>query len=144
LAQYFLGRYEYAMDDRGRVPIPPRYRDLFAHGAMLNQGPDPCLRFFTAESFAQQAQLYTSEPAIERSGRMTRHAFFANSFSVELDKQSRILIPAPLRAYARLEGNVIIAGAGEWLEIWNPEQFEAEMAAADRWQNRSTSQDATP
>ena len=129
MAQYFLGRYEYAMDDRGRVPIPPRYRDLFALGAKLNQGPDPCLRLFTAESFDQQAQLYTREDATERSGRMTRRLFFANCFSVELDKQSRILVPAPLRAYARLEGNVIIVGAGEWLEIWNPEQFEEQMGS---------------
>ena len=55
MAQYFLGRYEYAMDDRGRVPIPPRYSDLFARGGMLNQGPDPCLRLFTNESFEEQA-----------------------------------------------------------------------------------------
>ena len=141
--QYFLGRYDYAMDDRGRVPIPPRYRDLFARGAMLNQGPDPCLRLFTAESFEQQAELHTREPALERAGRMTRHAFFANSFSVELDRQGRILIPGPLRSYARLEGNVIIAGAGEWLEVWNPGQFETEMAEAERWQNH-TSTDSAP
>ena len=127
--QYFLGRYEYAMDERGRVPVPPRYRELFARGAVLNQGPDPCLRLFTAESFEQQAELYTSEPAIERGGRMTRHAFFANSFSVELDRQGRMLIPGPLREHARLEGSVVVAGAGEWLEIWNPEQFESEMTA---------------
>ena len=141
--QYFLGRYDYAMDDRGRVPLPPRYRDLFAHGAMLNQGPDPCLRLFTQETFDVQAQLYTSTPAIEHEGRMTRLAFFANSFSVELDKQGRILVPAPLRTYARLEGNVIISGAGEWLGIWNPANFEAEMTQAERWQNRtSTTGDA--
>ena len=140
MAQYFLGRYEYAMDDRGRVPIPPRYRDLFAHGGMLNQGPDACLRLFTNESFEEQAELYTSQPAIERSGRMTRHAFFANSFSVELDKQGRILIPAPLRSYARLDADVIISGAGEWLEIWDPQQFASEMAEADRWQNRSSTE----
>lgn len=139
MAQYFLGRYEYAMDDRGRVPIPPRYRELFAPGAMLNQGPDPCLRLFTAESFHQQAQLYTSEPSRERAGRMTRHSFFANSFSVGLDGQGRILVPAPLRDYAALEGNVVISGAGEWLEIWNPQQFQAEMSAVERWQNRAES-----
>jgi MraZ protein len=138
LPQYFLGRFEYAMDERGRVPVPPRYRELFAPGAMLNQGPDPCLRLFTSESFQQQAELYTSNPAIEEVARMTRRAFFANSFSVELDKQGRILIPGPLRAYARLEGNVIISGAGEWLEIWSPQQFETEMAEAERWQNRET------
>lgn len=133
---YFLGRSEYAMDDRGRVPIPPRYRDSFSKGAMLNQGPDPCLRLFTIESFEEQAALYTSDPAIERTARMTRHAFFANSFPVEMDKQGRILIPPPLRLYAKLEGNVIISGAGEWLEIWSLEEFEREMAEASRWQDR--------
>jgi DNA-binding transcriptional regulator/RsmH inhibitor MraZ len=43
-----------------------------------------------------------------------------------------------------LEGNVIISGAGEWLEIWSPEQFDAEMTAAERWQNRSSSEDERP
>ncbi len=132
--QYFLGRYEYAMDARGRVPLPPRYRDAFAVGAVISQGPDPCLRLFTAESFEQQASLYTSEPATVRAGRITRHAFFSNSFSVELDRQGRILVPAPLRAYAELEGSVVVAGAGEWLEVWDPERFDIEMAVADRQQ----------
>ncbi len=139
MPQYFLGRYEYAMDERGRVPIPPRYRELFAVGAMLNQGPDLCLRLFTSESFHQQAELYTSGPAIERAARLTRHAFFANSFSVELDKQGRILVPAPLRSYAQLESNVIVAGAGEWLEIWDPQRFQGEMTEAERFQNREPS-----
>ena len=140
--QYFLGRYDYAMDERGRVPLPPRYRKPMTEGAVLNQGPDPCLRLFTAESFEQQAALYTGEPATERAGRMTRHAFFANSFSVELDGQGRILIPGPLRAYAGLEGCVIIAGAGEWLEIWNPERFDAEMAAAARQQESAVERES--
>ena len=125
--QYFLGRYDYAMDERGRVPVPPRYRNLLAKGAVLNRGPDACLRLFTNESFEQQAELYTRQPAIERAGRLTRHGFFAQSHPVELDRQGRILIPSALRAHAGLEGTVVVAGAGEWLEIWNPEQFDAEM-----------------
>ena len=129
---YFLGNFEYALDERGRVPVPPRYRDLFTRGAVLNQGsPDQCVRLFTAESFELEAQLYTSEPATRRAGRISRHAFFARSFQVELDRQGRILIPAPLRSYARLEGNVLVVGAGEWLEIWNPDSFAAEMTVVD-------------
>jgi len=125
---FFLGRYEYAMDVRGRVPVPPRYRDLFVRGAVLSQGPDPCLRLFTQDSFDQQASLYTAEPATERSGRTTRRSFFAQSFSVELDRQGRILIPGALRQYAGLESNAIVVGSGEWLEIWDPARFESEMA----------------
>jgi MraZ protein len=112
--------------------VPPRYRDLLARGAVLSQGsPDTCLRLYTAESFEQQAALYTHEPPTRRTGRITRHAFFARSFAVELDRQGRILVPGPLRAFAGLDGNVVVAGSGEWLEIWNPERFEAEMAVVD-------------
>lgn len=127
--EYFLGRYDYAMDERGRVPLPPRYRDAFLKGAVLNQGPDPCLRLFTPESFEQQAELYTRELATERKGREMRQSFFANCFSVELDRQGRILIPQPLRTYASLDASVLVSGAGEWLEIWHPDRFQQRMAA---------------
>jgi DNA-binding transcriptional regulator/RsmH inhibitor MraZ len=42
-----------------------------------------------------------------------------------------------------LESDVIISGAGEWLEIWDPQQFASEMAEADRWQNRAST-DTSP
>jgi MraZ protein len=130
--QYFLGRFDYAMDDRGRVPVPPRYRELLSKGGVLSQGsPDPCLRLYTLEGFEGQAALYASEPGTRRAGRVARHGFFARSFHVELDRQGRILVPAHLRAFAGLESNVIVVGAGEWLEIWSPQRFEAEMTAVD-------------
>jgi MraZ protein len=109
---------------------------------VLNQGPDPCLRLFTSEGFDAQAQLYTSQPAIEREGRLTRRSFFANSYHAEVDKQGRILIPANMRNYARLEGNVVVSGAGEWLEIWNPELFEGDMAEAGQYQTRPAKEEA--
>ena len=52
--QYFLGRYEYAMDGRGRMPVPPRFRDAFAVGAVLTQGPDPCLRLLAGDEGTDQ------------------------------------------------------------------------------------------
>lgn len=129
---YFLGRYEYSMDERGRLPVPPRYRDALARGAVLSQGsPDRSLRLYTDASFQQQAALYTSEPATRRAGRITRHAFFTRSFPIELDRQGRVLVPAPLRSYAELDGAVVVVGAGEWLEVWNPAQLEAQMTAVD-------------
>ena len=120
------------MDARGRVPLPPRYREDFARGAVLSQGsPVPCVRLYTADGFEEQAALYTSQPSTRRAGQVARHAFFARSFPVEPDRQGRILIPGSLRQFAGLDGNVILVGAGEWLEVWNPERFDAEMAAVD-------------
>lgn len=129
----FVGHYEYSMDDRGRIPIPPAYRDQFARGAVLGQGaPDPCLRLYSEESFSKEAAQYLNEPATKKSGRIARRAIFGRSFPIEPDKQGRVLVPAAMRTEAGLEGTVLVVGAGEWLEIWDPKRFETEMAAADR------------
>ena len=129
---YFLGTFDYAMDERGRVPLPPRYRDAFREGIVLSQGsPDPCLRVYTQASFDAQATEFTSQSAMHRKGRDLRKALFSRSHEAELDKQSRVLIPAALREYAGLSGKVLVIGAGEWLEIWSPAAYEREMTRVD-------------
>ena len=130
---YFLGTFDYAMDERGRVPLPPRYRDAFRDGIVLSQGsPDRCLRLFTAEAFHRQAQEFTSESPLHRRGLDMRRVLFSRTQDAELDKQNRVLIPAHLREYAGLSGKVLVVGAGEWLEIWAPETYAAEMARVDQ------------
>ncbi len=116
------------MDERGRVPLPPRYRDAFREGIVLSQGsPDRCLRASTLMAFTQTASEYTSQPPIHRRGRTMRRALFPLSHETELDKQNRVLIPASLRDYAGLDGKVLVVGMGECLEIWSPANYEAEM-----------------
>ena len=120
------------MDERGRVPLPPVYRDAFRDGVVLSQGsPDLCLRVFTTGAFNEQASEYTVESAMHEKGRALRLALFSRTRMVELDKQNRILIPGPMREYAALAGKVLVAGAGEYLEIWSPERFEEQMTRVD-------------
>src|SRR5438128_4806388 len=109
------------MDERGRLPLPPRYRDAFRDGAVLSEGvPDRCLHIYTAEAFDVRAKQFTAQSPMQRKGRLLRHSLFPRSHQVELDSQNRILVPAPLREYARLSGKVLVAGGGEWLEVWSP------------------------
>ena len=122
----FLGKHEYSMDERGRVPMPPRYRDAFMLGVILTQGsPDHCIRAYPTNGFEEQAALYMSEPATTRSGRIRRRAFFSNAYPAELDRQGRVLVPQALRDWAGLGNHIVVAGAGEWLEVWNSDAFDA-------------------
>src|SRR5689334_18016035 len=115
----FLGKHDYSMDERGRVPLPPRFREALVQGIILTQGaPDRCVRAYAADSFDQQAALYMSEPVTSRSGRVMRRAFFSGAYPAELDRQGRVLIPPVLRQWANLEGQVVIVGTGEHIEIW--------------------------
>ena len=124
-----LGTFDYAIDERGRIPLPPPFRDSFRDGIVLSPGsPDRCLLLHSLDEFARQARPITDTPALHRAGRVLRRGSFHGVERVSLDSQSRILIPARLRDYAGITSKVRVFGTGEWLELWCPEEYDAEMA----------------
>jgi MraZ protein len=129
---YFLGTFDYAMDERGRVPLPPRYRDAFREGIVLSQGsPDRCVRVFTPRAFEEHASQFTAPSPVRRKGRDLRRILYSSSHHANLDAQNRLLIPGALRSYANLQGPVLVIGAGECLEIWEPSAYASEMARVE-------------
>lgn len=131
---FFSGRYEYSLDDRGRIPLPPAYREYLAGGITLEVVPGRCVRVHTRESFEKMAQLHTTVAPTTHKGSILRHGFFPNCYSADLDKQGRLLIPVQLRQRASLEGAVLVVGAGEYLELWSPtgyEQWQREVVQAE-------------
>ena len=48
-----------------------------------------------------------------------------------MDKQGRILLPTVLREYAGLEKDVVMAGAGTRIEIWDKERWESSSSYDD-------------
>jgi MraZ protein len=130
---FFLGTFDYAMDERGRVPIPPRYREAFQGGIVLNQGsPNKCLRIFTPAAFEEHARHYTAASPMRRRGQDLRKVLFARSLEVQPDPQNRLLIPGFMREYAGLDGKVRMIGHGEWIELWSVATLEAEMERIDQ------------
>jgi transcriptional regulator MraZ len=128
----FLGKHDYAMDERGRVPMPPRFRDALMQGIILTQGtPDHCIRAYPTQNFEEQAGLYMNEPVTTRNGRVMRRAFFSGAYQAELDRQGRVLIPPMLRQWGNLETQVVVVGTGEGIEIWNAEDFESAIGAEE-------------
>jgi MraZ protein len=47
---------------------------------------------------------------------------------VEVDKVGRILVPANLRQFAGIESNAIVAGQGDYFEVWTPAEWEKQTA----------------
>ncbi len=117
---YFTGIYEYSMDDRGRIPMPPRFRRELQEGLVLTQGtPDRCVRGYSSEKFEELAALYMKEPVTTQAGRIMRRAFFSAAYPTEIDGQGRILIPPILRRWADLADQIVVIGTGDAVEIWN-------------------------
>jgi MraZ protein len=126
----FLGKHDYSMDERGRVPMPPRYREALMRGLVLTEGtPDNCLRAYPADDFSRQAELYLNQPVTTELGRDARTVVFGSAESVDMDRQGRVLIPSNLRDFAGLRGQVVVIGNGDSFLIWDAQAYESHAAA---------------
>ena len=134
----FLGNYDYKIDEKGRVPLPPRFRPDFREGIILTPGPE---KYILAYNFAQWKKISDSltlntSPLLNSKRRRLNRALFATAFFLNLDAQGRIALPAPLRQYAEIADDVVIAGANTYLEIWSRQLWEPEQSDSQEqaWQ----------
>lgn len=114
----FFGEFEYKLDEKGRLPIPPRFRREFRDGMVLAPGAEKCISAYPlAEWKKLAARLATGSLSPSKLRRLNR-ALFATAFYSSLDGQGRISLPLPLREYAGIEDEVVVAGVNNYLELW--------------------------
>jgi MraZ protein len=116
----FLGQYQHTLDNKGRLTIPARYRDLLDDGAYLTQGFDRNLIVMTASAFETLSRRVKSMSITDSKARLLRRLLFSSGERVEVDKAGRILIPQFLRQSASLDSEAIVVGGGDYFEIWSP------------------------
>jgi len=132
----FLGEFEYKIDEKGRTPIPPKFRRELREGVVLAAGPEKCIIAYSQAEWTKLATTLTSGTTAASKLRRLNRAIFATAFSLNIDKQGRIALPIPLREYAEIEDELVIAGVNTYLELWNKEQWESEKAISQEqaWQ----------
>ena len=122
----FLGRYEYQLDEKGRVSLPSAFRrEAGGDRFVLLQWQKPSLTLFDQESEAWQS-VQRKLVEFRKSGE-EGWAYFrqitSNAVELSPDKQGRILIPGWLQEAASLDGSVLVIGALDRIELWNPVEF---------------------
>ena len=123
----FLGQFQHNLDEKGRLMIPARYRELLAAGAFITQGFDKCLMVMTDAYFAQVYDRINSMNLADPTARLLRRLILSNAYAVEVDKVGRILVPGNLRQVIALNGEAIVAGQGDYFEVWNPADWNDQM-----------------
>ncbi len=132
----FFGEFEYKIDEKGRVPVPPKFRQELKYGVVLTPGIEKCITAYPLAEWNKLAATLTTGSITPSKLRSLNRAVFATAFSLNIDGQGRIALPIPLRDYAKIEEEVVIAGANNYLELWNKKQWESEKAASQEqaWQ----------
>ena len=133
----FFGEFEYKIDEKGRVPIPPKFRrELGREGVVLAPGVEKCLNAYPLSEWKKIADTLTAGPVPSNKLRRLNRFIFATAFSLSLDGQGRIALPVPLREYAEIVNEVVITGANTYFELWNNVLWEEEKATSreQAWQ----------
>jgi len=123
----FLGQFQHNLDEKGRLMIPARYRELLAAGAFITQGFDKCLMVMTDVHFKEVYDRINAMNLADQNARLLRRLILSNAYAVEIDRVGRILVPGNLRQVIRLESEAIVAGQGEYFEVWNPADWNEQM-----------------
>jgi MraZ protein len=123
----FLGQFQHAIDDKGRLMIPARFRELLDGGAYITQGLDRCLMVMTGSYFKQVYDILSAMNLADPNARLMRRMIFANAYPLQIDKVGRVLVPQNLRDFAGLDGEAAVTGQGEYFEVWAPAAWNEQM-----------------
>lgn len=116
----FLNHYHHNLDEKGRLTIPARYRELIAQGAYITLGFDQNLMVLTTSYFNEIAERSAKLSLTDPTSRQLMRLIFSNAERVEIDKAGRILIPQSLREAAHLDAEAVVVGVLTYFEIWSP------------------------
>ncbi len=132
----FLGEYEYKVDNKGRLPLPPKFRQELMGELVLTKGLEKCIVIYTVEEWHKVADTLSAKALPSSKVRTMSRAMFGTAFSLSLDGQGRVALPAALRSRVEIGDTAFVVGANNCVEVWNPALWKTEKAAAEEqlWQ----------
>jgi len=124
----FLGQYEHSFDDKGRIAIPKAIRDAWD---VERDGQAWCavpwvggiIRLYTEKAFQARAGIGQPSLTPDPDEAELRATLFGLSSRIEPDAAGRIRVPEEMRRLTGLGGEVVLVGAGDWLEIRDRTQW---------------------
>jgi MraZ protein len=120
----FLGEHAHTIDSKGRMALPARFRQDLEKGAVISKGMGSCLSIYTLERWNEKSdELAAGKTSMEL--RDFERRIYPSANIIEMDGQGRLVIPANLRAYAKLDSEVTVAGVRDHIEIWDRTTWQA-------------------
>lgn len=120
----FMGEFQHSIDDKGRIIIPAKFRDLLGTSFVVTRGLDKCLFVYPLQEWEVLEQKLKALPLMKSDARAFTRFFFSGATECEWDKQGRVNLPGSLRDYAKLEKDCVVLGVSNRVEIWSRDTWE--------------------
>ena len=127
----FQGASSLSLDNKGRLSVPTRHRDVLAAVASgqltITRHPHGCLMVFPRPAWEQFRQRIVELPM---AAQWWKRILLGNAMDVEIDGTGRVLVSPELRAAAKLDKETVLLGMGNHFELWDKSTYEAQEARA--------------
>ena len=127
----FIGEFHHNIDEKGRIAIPVKYREILGKNFVITRGIEHCIYVYPTSTFENIVSKLESLPFTKKDARAFTRFFMSGATAIELDKQGRVNIPSPLSTYANLSKKCVIVGTGDRLEIWDEDSFNEFMSSCN-------------
>ena len=117
----FMGEYNHTVDAKGRLIVPSKFREQLGDEFVVTKGLDGCLFVYENTEWKALEEKLHALPLTNANARKFSRFFLAGATTCEVDKQGRILLPAVLREFAKIEKDAVMVGVGNRIEIWSKE-----------------------
>lgn len=133
----FAGRYEYTIDDKNRVSIPAKFREILSTNfdmRLVITNLDGCIVGYPYQEWQEIQEKISKRESLKKESRTFLRFYYSGVTECSIDRLGRILIPPTLKTYAGIAKNVVIIGMNRKIEIWAQEVWEelVRKATADR------------
>lgn len=127
----FRGSAPAKIDDKGRLKIPTDFRrtleDRYGPEVFVTSVQGDFTLLYPLKVWDAIEERLVAMPSTHgvRRRYMERVSYYGQQ--TRLDGQGRIVVPAILRQSAEMEGEVLVFGSIDHLEIWNRQAFESKL-----------------
>ena len=127
----FRGVQHINMDAKGRLAMPARQREPLqsecaGEVVVTIDTQSPCLAIYPLPEWERIEQDLQNLPALNPAVKRFQRLLLGYATDLQLDGNGRMLLPQPLREYARLEKKLVLVGQGKKLELWSETLWLAE------------------
>jgi len=129
----FLGEYRHSIDNKYRLTVPVRFRELLSEGAFITRGFDRNLMVLTPNAFENLIGTILQKSITDPLNRALRRLIIGSSSQVDIDKVGRILIPLFLCQITGITSDqeVVLIGQGNYFEIWSAGEWAVQQKSLD-------------
>lgn len=120
------GDHYHALDAKNRLTIPKAFRSALAEGLVVTRAPDRCLEVYPTAGWEEKVQNAVPDGPLTTEERQYQRLMLHRAVPGELDSVGRIVLNDRLLQHAGITRDVVVAGTGTYLEVWDREAFEAQ------------------